>query len=832
MPKGIIRKLDPEFGTGLIELLEGSCGKPYSENQKPALTFHIETHVPSEEDRQRVQIGAHVNVELDRLNLIQSITVLADVEEVGPIIPPYHFVPVDLNNAVCEQPVFHDGKQSGRRLSGELRCTLTALTPLIVGNDQYSAEDANRTEPAAHDLLYLKDPLWGINIPVKKNKKIIEPLRLENGLIVLPSSSLKGMLRQSLGALLAAPMERVGERTYSYRPNLGFAEQGRYRCYPAVVKEISNTSVKVAVLLEQIPEVIFVENRATGHLSSSTPKPEQKLLPKEYLNVKYFCNNKQKIGFKSNTSWLPTREYKWFFYKVGIDGAGKLAGNEKYKYVLMPSKNFNDSKTYLISEGVLNQYHLTQDHLKNKTTGHLRSDYPNPIDKKIIADSIEENRDLVVGQLIYVEIDCQEWRIVSFGHHFRYRWRYADSVHKRWTEEGSQPRAILRPLPDELQLKQPLEKHSPPEKISGARLFFGYVSESLDTASGPNNPGSAGIGRGDFQRLAGRIAINMAVEQTDKPEEDSRFINDGKLCLLKPLSSPRPSAVEFYLGQSRIQARSDGGTMVTYGDLPGMDQTGELNGRKFYLHQSDASAVNKSLFSLDLEAEEALQANPNYSNMDRQLLKLIQEDQTSFTRFISNKGTQFLFTIRFQELDDWELGALLLALDPNGVNDLVTHLDYLPGVQKYLNYLDKLSPKDDHPRFAHKLGHGRPLGLGSVRIKIDDLYCWDGDKLTKDEEEKYRKAMQKLANKWKKALVDRDSNSSEQMKIPKRRRLEQMLIQWLKVHQYCGRSRAEYPGVSKKEPGYKFHTSLRIQHAEGRRGWTMPEPSAKTLKPL
>jgi len=55
----------------------------------------------------------------------------------GVLCPPYHFVPIPTDGegrvqAVTDAPVFHDGKE--QLFSGELRCTLTAWTPLLAAN--------------------------------------------------------------------------------------------------------------------------------------------------------------------------------------------------------------------------------------------------------------------------------------------------------------------------------------------------------------------------------------------------------------------------------------------------------------------------------------------------------------------------------------------------------------------------------------------------------------------------------------------------------------------------------------------------------------------------
>ncbi|HQO92911.1 MAG TPA: hypothetical protein PLX56_11350, partial [bacterium] len=47
---------------------------------------------------------------------------------------PYHFVPVEVDLAVADSPVWHDGSSNRDEelFTGELLCTMKTLTPLLV----------------------------------------------------------------------------------------------------------------------------------------------------------------------------------------------------------------------------------------------------------------------------------------------------------------------------------------------------------------------------------------------------------------------------------------------------------------------------------------------------------------------------------------------------------------------------------------------------------------------------------------------------------------------------------------------------------------------------
>ncbi len=90
------------------------------------------------------------------------------------------------------------------------------------------------------------------------------------------------------------------------------------------------------------------------------------------------------------------------------------------------------------------------------------------------------------GDVVFLEI-APNGKIVGLGHHYRFRRKYRDSVHRscdpklaegaQFGSERLKPelRNILRPLPAE----KKKDEGSPPlirKKLSGGRLLFGSVS--------------------------------------------------------------------------------------------------------------------------------------------------------------------------------------------------------------------------------------------------------------------------------------------------------------------------------------------------------------------
>ena len=711
--------------------------------------------------------------------------------------PPYDFVPVPKNaegnlTAVRDEPVFHDGKESKDLLSGEILCSLRALTPLLVANHHYKAKQATEARKRGNDIQL--DTNWNVRTSVDEKKTIMESLILEDR-VLIPGESLKGMTRHVLGAMLGAPMERVQDLSFSYRPNLGFADENQEHiaCRPAIVLETKNDNIEVGVFHKPY-SVVFVNDNALTKIKNHNIniKPLTKI-DQTISGVELQDNGRRKKLIAEENSSADLRGYLYLNYRGGIDGTGILAdahdsGKKIYNHVLVKLENYSKIK---LPEKVYNHYLDTQEHLADMQSGHLRQAHPltekmGPEKIKEASSAIKRNKKLKKGDLIYVEVvmeNNEPHRVVSIGRHFHYRQAYADTVAFRWTPAGMEPRKILSPVEEEKQRVNPNAEHSPPQKLTGPRLMFGYCESKIPKpyqrkSQADNNDSRKNdepyIGKGDFQKLAGRVSFNMAVEQIEEGQD--RFLNPNKgYCVpLKPLSMPRPSAVEFYLDQSKISKRKDAGKLITYGDLPGDGLSGELKGRKFYKHQPDAAREPRCYE--DSEPENT------------------RSKISALARFVSKPGTDFKFKVRFRDLRPWELGALLFALQPRLIPEKAP--DDWSRIKQHARNAERQN--GEGPLYANKLGHGRPLGLGSVAVNADRILFLDPDNSALEEHQ------EKVDNAFKDAL-----------KVIAPMAENGVLEKLLEVQQYRGRTRYDYPRTNNKI--HNWHTDLRRKHAKGRR---------------
>ena len=672
---------------------------------------------------------------------------------------PYGFVQLP-DTLTTKPPVWHDGTGAKGRLSGELRCEIETLTPLLVGWERRQTDDTDEPWPVPHaptagddldafvqraarqahpdvadqsrqraverarqeyanrvrDRGVAKVAIGDVGRTIA-SKSVLCPLRAPWGerSVILPGDSIKGLMRHELGALLGAPMERVAERSYSYRPNSLYPNQPNARLIPR---------------LARVPDD-GVEMRDLCHGVQVRVPTALDLLP---ANLRYDRNHTQ-----------GTPRYRFdpaggggAAYRGGM-GAGERLNAKRKLHARLDADPDNPVTRVAVPEEVRDGYLNTLRHLTDLSHGHFgerHPDVPNTVKgddarSRILQSAAGEA--FSAGDLVWVEWDTRKDRIVSLGWHYYYRWAYADTV--RWRGR-TEKRHGLFPLPQ--------EEGAVPAELSPVRRLFGYAAD---------NEGSAGIGKGDHAQLMGRLSVNAAFEVIkDGDTEQARFLPPT---FLRELGMPRPSAVEHYLEQPYHpkQRPSDRATLVTYGDAAGYDAPGKLAGRKSYLDRADAYTGEPWK-----DESEANRLN----------------DRSTLVLDASRPGRRFRFTVRFRDLDPDELASVLLALCPHQFRGVA---------------------QGEHgDGYCSKLGYARPLGWGTVRIEAKEMHVLkqEGGGPRLDREADIRAWFQKHFQR------------------------PPMLSAWLDVHRHKHPAAADYP---RRENGeiYTFHTGLRADHTRQRR---------------
>ena len=168
-------------------------------------------------------------------------------------------------------------------------------------------------------------------------------------------------------------------------------------------------------------------------------------------------------------------------------------------------------------------------------------------------------------------------------------------------------------------------------------------------------------GSSDAKAVKSRVFFENAVADSGGPEWFERIM------VPKTLSSPKPSCFQQYLTQDGTKSNED---LTTY--LKGDYTT--IRGHKLYWHRWN-----------DSQSIDAVKEQKDHDGLLNDLLSPNPKDTQHTIMTPIKSGVTFKGRIRFEGLADIELGALLWALNlPEGC--------------------------------AHRLGMGKSLGLGSIRI--------------------------------------------------------------------------------------------------------------------
>ena len=162
---------------------------------------------------------------------------------------------------------------------------------------------------------------------------------------------------------------------------------------------------------------------------------------------------------------------------------------------------------------------------------------------------------------------------------------------------------------------------------------------------------------------AGHVRFSHARWDGNLPQgKDSPY---GSEVILKILDSPKPPSPALY-----FRKREGNSGYIAKQELD--PDKHEIQGRKFYLHHGNSSH------------------KPWKTHLGNRKKRLKQK--TCITPL--HDKLSFSFEVEYDNLTEFELGMLLYALSPND-------------------------------SFWHKIGMGKPLGLGSVKIGIDEVVCHD-----------------------------------------------------------------------------------------------------------
>ena len=323
---------------------------------------------------------------------------------------------------------------------------------------------------------------------------------------------------------------------------------------------------------------------------------------------------------------------------------------------------------------VIDTQHATPEFHNTALTDELSASWRRVIDS--FAAAHETEPDLTSSYGTYVT-DPQRWRVLRPGHTC-----YVEISSDRTNGKTAETITALlpamigrRPFPGTPGGNLPNEHHPPSAlgELSPADRVFGWVRQLDGQAVERREPGLA---------YRGHLRIEPGNEQPGANSIDRSFTP----LRLTTLNSPKPEQFLFYLGDKKGQPLDGAAKQANRGyRVEHNGPSKRLRGRKVYLTHRDVVG-DKNYWTPSDETSAPQLANGKYREYEApegSSDKLV----TTISSWV-RPGTTFHYTIRFDNLNDLELGALLWLLT-----------------------LDD----DCH----HKIGLGKPLGFGAVDVRAD-----------------------------------------------------------------------------------------------------------------
>ncbi len=640
----------------------------------------------------------------------------------GTFHNPYHFVPVVKPSAADRQhwldkgilPSASENKTqhthacyldttNGKKIyHGRIVCRLQAETPMFIGG-----RHRENTEPTE-----------------------ILPFTL-GGKPAIPATSLRGMLSSIAEAASNSSLRVLEDKTLSYRKSmranrnedkplsaLGMikkietGDKVEYRLLPLTLPTLVKRG-QYYILPEEY-QTMFPDGRAKlkvylnsnytasdgtnqdflkGKKSWRLPHGEiyymklcqdfslqngQLTFDSQNQNMLHFPKNRNNfvVGQRSIDNTPPMTKAEWRTnHQTGVPGmlrimqaSGRNFPTGRYHEIFIPVPTKKDCKQlYPVDEKAVERFlDLAGEQTKSQQNEKNLKQYQilpyHPVGTKRNTDPETNDRymDLNSGDIVYFRPDATGTKVEEISFSSIWRDRVEDDNHNR-----AGVHAFFGNIDKELLPFNPKRA-----EISPAELLFGFVEERE----------RGKVDDGQAPAFAGKVRVSFGRLSSEK-KPDTIFQDQ---VTLKALSSPKPPSPALYF-------TGNGNGSIAKPDLTLSRHSPQ--GRKFYLHAwQEENEIIKFLSNGKKTSPTVINGLypwESKSNLSRQLPDKHAKLKSAITPI--KKGTVFYFHVDFDNLSEWELGLLCYALQPG-------------------------------KEFRHKLGMGKPIGLGSIHIEPAGLY--------------------------------------------------------------------------------------------------------------
>lgn len=507
-------------------------------------------------------------------------------QNVFPRNNPYNFVPSDTPIKMHPQaPKLSrfDG------LSGSIKCLLTNETPLMIAGERDESQRPRRLD-------FFK----------------------KNGLLAIPGTSLKGMIRTILETVTNACFAVFDEDRLDYRTPRSLKAGQVIRMpqdgQPGQIRQMEKGWIAMQGKPNNILGIIgnARQNFTLARVPAGTQSGDAVWV--QYKKIDRYINSRERpvpgpFYLITSMSHTARQGYTAGIYKI----TGQSINHKKRERIFFP---VSGGTIYTFSQQEVDDYNyvLTQQLERYQSQGGF---------------VLLERNPLKEGALVYFQPQGNQAKNISRVEIPRLRY-----VHSRKDR-----------------LPADYHKCTNRENLCAACRLFGFVE-------------------GD-ERLSGRIIVSDA-EHVSGSGEAQNYLN------LKVLGTPHPTSYNFYLidqTNPSIVRNYDGNRIENErGRIGNQTSSVQLRGRKFYYH------------------------HPPYNNLQRYCCNPNETSAELYSRakpVLANNT--FRFQVQFRNLSEFELGLLIYCLELEG-------------------------------NLKHKLGMGKSIGFGTVKITIDSLKVEENSK--------------------------------------------------------------------------------------------------------
>ncbi len=557
---------------------------------------------------------------------------------------PYNFVS---NLDKSEKSFFIKGKPVSHSvyngLTGSLVCNLNVITPLFIGG--------------------------GKQVKDKNDHAILEFFKI-NGEYVIPSSSIRGMVRSVYEAVTNSCYSVFDNQQLYYRSNI----KESINIYPARIIKNKDDEYKVK-LLKGFKDK-YNKTLSAGWIRCYDP-----------LNKKNVLRGKVKGFFKGSDFKYDHKERAW----AVMEYLEKYFTNEKGENILKYSfwnvieifkdkesaesfyeneKNQNNCKDIILREGWVA---ITGQNMENK---HDEKFFFGEGEEIVLDEVVRQD----YAKLIMNYKNIHENEIIDENNKKANAPKPGLS-HYLWESEKLEEGDLVYAAVENRKLKYllPVQKSRRPFKNTTYDLLEEYLIKCNDYESlcpacrlfGWTKNETVKNDERKTTAYGGRVSFSMA-KLSNKLSSEIKV----KERTLAELSTPKPTTTFFYL-----KHKNNGASYIKKEDGYNKDNQ-KLSGRKFYRHHRNFMWQTSEKTKRNTTIKDAIIGD-------------------------NDNPVMFDFTVRFENLTNEELGALIwcLRLEEGMFN---------------------------------RLGYAKPLGLGSVKIEIEKLKIFDFSQRYKNlyEEEK------------------------------------------------------------------------------------------------